>query len=182
MTALARAGWRTLKLEEFARAASPYLFPVSRLSSDGKDFLLTFDDGYASLDEYAYPVLADLGFTATTFLVTDFIGLENTWDAAHPAAPGALDWPATERWRPGSILPFRTHRRPGSAGKRWPELAGSREALVRRLGGGGSRAGIPVRRPQRRMPNSRAEPATNWPSRGVGPWPTRCAARVPVYV
>jgi len=29
--------------------------------------LLSFDDGYASLAEHVYPVLADVGFTATTF-------------------------------------------------------------------------------------------------------------------
>jgi peptidoglycan/xylan/chitin deacetylase (PgdA/CDA1 family) len=146
MTALARAGWRTLKLEEFARAASPYLFPVSRLSSDGKDFLLTFDDGYASLDEYAYPVLADLGFTATTFLVTDFIGLENTWDARYTWRRLAhLDWPAIERWRARGFdfgSHSATHRRLTWLGSEAVagELAGSREALVRRLGAAAGRA------------------------------------------
>src|SRR5437867_9162744 len=35
---------------------------------------------YASLAQHAYPVLAELGFTATTFLITDYIGKTNTWD------------------------------------------------------------------------------------------------------
>jgi peptidoglycan/xylan/chitin deacetylase (PgdA/CDA1 family) len=146
MKALARAGWRTLQLEDFARAASPYLFPVSRLSSDGRDFLLTFDDGYASLAEYAYPVLADLGFTATTFLVTDFIGRENSWDARYTWRRLAhLDWRAIERWQARGFdfgSHSATHRRLTWLGSEVvaDELARSREALVRRLGAAAGRA------------------------------------------
>src|SRR5438093_8548232 len=68
MNALARAGWRTLSLAEFARGwdevGAQHAAPLPSLP---REFLLTFDDGYASLDEHAYPILADLGFTATTF-------------------------------------------------------------------------------------------------------------------
>src|SRR5207244_11431454 len=59
MSALARAGWTTLTLGEF----------FQRLRSDGSPvggqpaFLLSFDDGYASLAERAYPILAELGFS-----------------------------------------------------------------------------------------------------------------------
>ncbi|MEW6686581.1 MAG: polysaccharide deacetylase family protein [Candidatus Edwardsbacteria bacterium] len=45
-----------------------------------KSFVLTFDDGYENIYTYAYPVLKENGFTATIFVVTDFIGKENTWD------------------------------------------------------------------------------------------------------
>lgn len=146
MKALARAGWRTLTLEDFAGAASPYLFPVSRLSADGRDFLLTFDDGYASLAEYAYPVLADLGFTATTFLITDFIGRENRWDARYTWRRLAhLDWPAIERWRARGFdfgSHAATHRRLTWLGSEVVagELARSRETLVRQLGPAAGRA------------------------------------------
>src|SRR6266496_1186897 len=71
MRALARTGWRTLTLDEFADRGDP---------AEHRVFLLTFDDGYASLADYAYPLLADLGYTATTFLVTDYVGRMNTWD------------------------------------------------------------------------------------------------------
>ena len=50
-----------------------------------KALLLTFDDGYAGLAQHAYPVLAEVGFTATTFLVTDYVGRTNTWDARYTA-------------------------------------------------------------------------------------------------
>ena len=72
MRALAAAGWRTLTLAEFAEPRPTPHVP--------RRFLLTFDDGYASLAEHAYPALAELGFTATTFVITDFVGRENRWD------------------------------------------------------------------------------------------------------
>ena len=75
MTALAREGWRTLSLADFANPRTTHPAP--------RTFLLTFDDGYASLADHAYPVLADLGFTATTFLITDYVGMANTWDVRY---------------------------------------------------------------------------------------------------
>ncbi|HEY6225179.1 MAG TPA: polysaccharide deacetylase family protein, partial [Gemmatimonadales bacterium] len=140
MATLARRGWRSLTIEQYQQATSRYLFPVSRLSSDGKDFLLTFDDGHASLADYAFPVLADLGFTATTFLVTDYIGHDNSWDVpyAFRRLP-QLSWRQIESWR---IKGFDfgshsgTHRR-----LTWlrdaaitAELTRSRQLLVDRLG------------------------------------------------
>ena len=77
MAALARAGWRTLTLDEFAERSQSN---QSAIRNPQSAFLLTFDDGYASLAQYAYPVLAELGFTATTFLITDYVGANNTWD------------------------------------------------------------------------------------------------------
>lgn len=140
MTTLAKRGWRTISIEQFQQSASPYLFPLSRLSSDGRDFLLTFDDGHASLAELAYPVLADLGFTATTFLVTDYIGRDNSWDVpyAFRRLP-QLDWRTIEAWRVRGFdfgSHSGTHRR-----LTWlrnevitEELTRSRQLLVDRLG------------------------------------------------
>lgn len=39
-----------------------------------KTVVLTFDDGYRSFKEYAYPVLKALRFTATLFVYTDYVG------------------------------------------------------------------------------------------------------------
>jgi peptidoglycan/xylan/chitin deacetylase (PgdA/CDA1 family) len=36
--------------------------------------VLTFDDGYRSFLQYAYPLLNELGFTATLFVYTDYVG------------------------------------------------------------------------------------------------------------
>jgi peptidoglycan/xylan/chitin deacetylase (PgdA/CDA1 family) len=138
MTALARAGWRTLTLGDCAS---------SRPTDDARrTFLLTFDDGYASLAENAYPVLADLGFTATTFLITDHVGKTNTWDVRYTwRRLPHLDWPEIERWR-AKGFDFGSH---GATHQRltWlddtvvtSELAGSRDLLVRRLGREAGRA------------------------------------------
>jgi peptidoglycan/xylan/chitin deacetylase (PgdA/CDA1 family) len=35
---------------------------------------LTFDDGYRAFKQHAYPVLRELGFTATLFVYTDYVG------------------------------------------------------------------------------------------------------------
>lgn len=43
-------------------------------------FILTFDDGFEDLYTCAYPILRRYSFTATIFLVTDFIQGESNWD------------------------------------------------------------------------------------------------------
>src|SRR6266853_1410685 len=73
---LAKAGYRTLGSGELAGAlASPH--------AELRTILLTFDDGYAALAEHAFPVLVDHGFTALLFVITDFVGKENTWDVQY---------------------------------------------------------------------------------------------------
>jgi len=44
--------------------------------------VLTFDDGYRAFKDHAYPVLKELGFTATLFIYTDWVG----------AGRGSLAW------------------------------------------------------------------------------------------
>ena len=44
--------------------------------------VLTFDDGYRAFKDHAYPVLRELGFTATLFIYTDWVG----------AGRGSLSW------------------------------------------------------------------------------------------
>ena len=99
MRALALAGWRTLSLDEYIQTSQ----------AAPRSFLLSFDDGYASLATEAYPILADLGFTSTTFLITDYVGKENTWDARYTWRRLAhLDWPTIETWR-GRGFDFASH-------------------------------------------------------------------------
>ena len=138
MRALARGGWRTLSLSEFAVPRTTHQAP--------RTFLLTFDDGYASLAEHAYPVLADLGFTATTFLITDYVGTTNTWDVRYTwNRLTHLSWTGIEQWRARGFdfaSHGRTHRR-----LTWlddaaieNELQSSRDVLIRRLGPDAGRA------------------------------------------
>ena len=42
--------------------------------------LITFDDGYSCIKEYAAPVLEEVGGVATVFAITDYVGKQNSWD------------------------------------------------------------------------------------------------------
>ena len=136
MTALAKAGWRAFSLEEFARTTH----------NPPRTLLLTFDDGYASLAQYAYPVLADLGFTATTFLITDFVGQTNAWDVRYTwNRLTHLDWPDIERWQARGFTfasHGATHRRLTwlTGAEAHDDLSRSRAVLTQRLGAEGGRA------------------------------------------
>jgi peptidoglycan/xylan/chitin deacetylase (PgdA/CDA1 family) len=44
--------------------------------------LLTFDDGYGDLAEWAFPVLEAAGYGALVFVVTGLLGENNAWDAS----------------------------------------------------------------------------------------------------
>lgn len=57
-------GYRTLNLAEFAS----YLGTARPLPE--KSFVVTFDDGYQSVYDHAFPVLQRYGFSATVFLTT----------------------------------------------------------------------------------------------------------------
>ena len=67
MQYLADAGFVTLTLKEFER------FLNGELRIPEKSLLITFDDGYQSETVYAEPVLRQHGFTAASFLITDYI-------------------------------------------------------------------------------------------------------------
>src|SRR5437879_6957147 len=140
MNTLARAGWRTLTLDGFASN-------VQRgVVASCNAFLLSFDDGYASLAEHVYPLLAEVGFTATTFLVTDYVGRLNTWDVPYTWHRLAhLDWDSIGRWQErgfGFASHSASHARLTwlSDAQATDELVRSRETLVRRLGPGAGRA------------------------------------------
>src|SRR4026208_1364725 len=60
----------------------------------GRCVLVTFDDGCADFLERAQPLLAQYGFTATLFVVTDRVGATNSWDAAYGDVVELLDWDA----------------------------------------------------------------------------------------
>jgi peptidoglycan/xylan/chitin deacetylase (PgdA/CDA1 family) len=148
MRTLAQRGWRTLTLAEYAaRMTAPGRPAVPRPNGGrGREFLLTFDDGYASLADQAYPVLADVAFTAVTFLVTDHVGGTNSWDARYTwRRLPHLRWGEVERWQ-GWGFEFGSHT--ATHGRlTWlddrraaAELSRSRDTLVARLGPAAGRA------------------------------------------
>ncbi len=136
METLSRLGYRSLGSAELASllADTPHPTPETR------PFVLTFDDGYASLAEHAFPVLAELGFAALVFVITDFVGGENTWDVQYGWRRFRhLSWDDLGRWQERGIEVHShtaTHARlpwlPDDAVT--DELARSRETIAQRLG------------------------------------------------
>jgi peptidoglycan/xylan/chitin deacetylase (PgdA/CDA1 family) len=69
-------GYRVISMREFLE------FSEGKRQLPRKAVVLTFDDGYKSFREFAEPILKQLGFTATLFVYTDFVG----------AGRNALSW------------------------------------------------------------------------------------------
>jgi len=67
LAGLVQAGFRAVSLEQVLRSRDLPPKPV----------VLTFDDGHASFADVALGLLAQYGYTATLFMVTDFIGRQD---------------------------------------------------------------------------------------------------------
>jgi peptidoglycan/xylan/chitin deacetylase (PgdA/CDA1 family) len=90
---------------------TPISFSELKESLDGgralpaKPVLVTFDDGYLSTYELAYPLLAKHGVKATVFLPTAFIGGLASWDgASEPLMSYEM-----MRQLPGELIEFGMH-------------------------------------------------------------------------
>jgi len=79
---LRRLGYRGLSMRD--------VLPYVRGERQGKVFGITFDDGFHNVLEHALPVLAELGFTATNYVVAGQLGGSNVWDRAGGVPPAAL--------------------------------------------------------------------------------------------
>lgn len=66
-------GMRPCAIEDFVAWLS------GRKALGDKTFLLTFDDGFYGVYEHAMPVLAQLGWPATVFLVSSLTGKRDVW-------------------------------------------------------------------------------------------------------
>ena len=103
---------------------------------------LTFDDGFASFSELAWPILRDHGLPATVFVVTDHVGGVNAWHGqASNRIPtrSLMDWNTLSRLTEAGVSlgsHTRRHRdlRRVTAPELEDELAGSAERIVRETG------------------------------------------------
>jgi peptidoglycan/xylan/chitin deacetylase (PgdA/CDA1 family) len=81
-------GYRVVSLAEFVE------WLHLRRQLPRKTVVLTFDDGYRSFREHAYPVLKELRFTATLFVYTDYVGAGRnalSWDELKALAAEGFD-------------------------------------------------------------------------------------------
>lgn len=106
----------------------------------GKKYLcLTFDDAYAGLYQHAFPLLKEYGFTATVFVVTDYVGRSNDWDINWGGLKfGHLTWEQMKEMQACGIE-FGSHAQSHrdlrflSPEELREELAGSRQAMEQNL-------------------------------------------------
>lgn len=95
---LARAGCRALSLAELDDRLA------GRCAARPREIVFTFDDAYRALRDYAFPVLADHGFRAVCFVITDYAGKMNRWDVAYGGRRFAhLTWRDMRRWQQRGI-------------------------------------------------------------------------------
>lgn len=103
--------------------------------------VLTFDDGYENLWDNVHPLLSDLGFPYTVFLVSEKVGQTNDWVAAEGYEPTPLlDWTRIRRMQEDGGVQFEAHTAthcrladiPRTEARR--EMAESKDALEQNLG------------------------------------------------
>jgi len=106
--------WQMRSLK--ARGYSPISFSAlhealaGRATLAAKSVLLTFDDGYEELLANAHPVLEELGFPYTVFLVSGVIGKTNNWDAFEEMAPfKILSWDQIRQMQASGLASFQPH-------------------------------------------------------------------------
>ena len=73
MRTLQRRGMRPCTVEDFVR----WLEGACTLPEGS--IVLTFDDGFLGVYEHAFPILSQMGWPATVFLVSALIGKEDSW-------------------------------------------------------------------------------------------------------
>ncbi len=105
----------------------------------GKTMVLTFDDGYQSVFEYAFPVLKAYGLPATIFVVVGYVGKLDTWDVnfANICFPH-LSWLQVETlaaagWEIGSHTLSHLDLTRLPQGRCWQELYQSKILLEKNL-------------------------------------------------
>ena len=91
MRFLRDSGARTLNVQEIRGGLRQGAFPT-------RSVVLTFDDGFRSVYEHAFPILQEYGFHAIVFLVTDYMGKENSWPSQPRGIPRQplLTWSQVE--------------------------------------------------------------------------------------
>jgi peptidoglycan/xylan/chitin deacetylase (PgdA/CDA1 family) len=81
LEAFAKAGYRTIDLGQL----NDFIGGPEPLPEDC--IVLTFDDGYTSFLDRAFPLLQQYGFSATVYLVSDYCGIDNQWPGQKTSAP-----------------------------------------------------------------------------------------------
>ncbi len=134
MRMLERAGYTPITFSMLAAAR------VGAAPLPPKPVLLTFDDGYANLKTNVYPLMEQLGFAYTVFLVSERVGKTNDWVTSEGYDPTPLlTWDDITAMQKSRLISFEAHTAthpklgslsPADARR---ELAGSKDVLEQKL-------------------------------------------------
>lgn len=101
---------------------------------------LTFDDAYQSVADHAVPVLEAVGWKATVYVTTSYIGTENGWDRPFGKAMAPImDWDTVRslhrlKWEVGAHTRTHPQLEQVSDEVAWDEIAGSRADIEAQIG------------------------------------------------
>lgn len=131
---LARKGYKTISQSDWMNWQL-YGTPLPK-----KSVLLTFDDAYADTFEFAFPILAQHGFCAITFVVSSLVGGMDAWNESD-GSRSVLRLATSEQIRDWSLRGFdmgvhtRTHAdlRRLDERRRLDEIVGAKEELGRTI-------------------------------------------------
>jgi peptidoglycan/xylan/chitin deacetylase (PgdA/CDA1 family) len=133
MTWLSRAGYESVSLSRAVIGSGDASLPA-------RPVVITFDDGTLDFWEHARPVLERVGFTATLFVVSGYVGGRSSWDRdlGETARP-LMSWDQIRQLhRQGFELGSHTHNHQPltelSEEQARSELSRSRRALEHELG------------------------------------------------
>ena len=134
MRMLKRAGYAPITFKTLAAArAGTYSLPP-------KPVVLTFDDGYANLKTNVHPLLREMGFPYTVFLVSERVGKTNDWVVpdGYEATP-LLTWADLREMQADGGVAFEAHTatHPETGGHSSPGRPAGNGRQQRRPGTGG---------------------------------------------
>ncbi|MBE7030814.1 MAG: hypothetical protein E7409_05220 [Ruminococcaceae bacterium] len=96
MDAVKGAGYQTVTLSEF------YEYCKGNGTLPENPIIITFDDGYQSNYDYAYPYLTQMGMRATIFVITERMG-DHTVTYPH------FDWNAANEMQASGVIEIQCH-------------------------------------------------------------------------
>ncbi|HLV81221.1 MAG TPA: polysaccharide deacetylase family protein [Chthonomonadaceae bacterium] len=105
-----------------------------------RTFAVTFDDGYRCIGDFAVPVLAELNFPATLFVVPTGVGQTNIWDREEDIPIlSLLDWEDLQRllaagWEVGGHTLSHPHLDALDDESAFTEILSGKQAVEARLG------------------------------------------------
>lgn len=105
LEAMRAQGWRALSAEEFSHVLE------GKVNARLRSFLITFDDGYETVESAALDVLRDLGFPAICFIATRFMrGSACGEEPPAETEPGKfMTWEQVRRLQESGLVDCQSH-------------------------------------------------------------------------